>query len=155
MLSRFIADRAGRQELKTGARSDCAAFMRLCETRVKGLLIAPRRRHMSRAMTQPAGLDDRDHARFAWARFRTIMWAMAATSLAAGFVVVGIVWAIDGPMPWLFIGMIVGGVWATVMMAALLMGLMFLSSGTGHDDQIDDRVSGHVLDDEDQAGTRR
>lgn len=126
--------------------------MRPCDDRVKGLLLTPGCPHMGAIMTDPSALENSEQARFAWARFRKIMWAMAATSLAAGFVVVAIIWSIDGPMPWLFIAMIVGGVFATVMMAALLMGLMFLSSGTGHDHQIDDRVSAQILDDEDQQG---
>jgi hypothetical protein len=104
---------------------------------------------MRQAMTNISGLDDRHQAQFAWARFRKILWGMAALGLAGGLAVVAILWAMNGPMPWLFIGMIIGGVWATVMMAALLMGLMFLSSGTGHDHQIDDRISAQVLGDDD------
>jgi hypothetical protein len=99
-------------------------------------------------MTLPSGLDDPEHARFAWARFRTILWAIAAGSLLVALGVAGLLWWMRGPLPWLFLGMIVGGVWATIMMAALLMGLMFLSSGTGHDDSIDDKIGKDVLDDE-------
>lgn len=40
------------------------------------------------------------------------------------------------------------GVFTTVMLAAALMGLMFLSSGTGHDDRIEDRLRDELdLDD--------
>ena len=95
--------------------------------------------------TRPSGLDDSEQAAFAWARFRKILLAMAAGSLAVALGVVGILWALSGPLPWLFAGMVAGGVWATLMMAALLMGLMFLSSGTGHDAQVDDRISEDVL----------
>ncbi|MBN8829724.1 MAG: hypothetical protein J0G94_03645 [Sphingomonadales bacterium] len=101
------------------------------------------------AMTNLTGLDDSQQAAFAWSRFRRILAAMAVGSLAIAFGVVAILWALSGPLPWLFIGMVVGGVWATLMMAALLMGLMFLSSGTGHDHQIDDRVSKEVLGEDD------
>jgi hypothetical protein len=100
---------------------------------------------MGAMMTQPTGLDDSEQAAFAWARFRRILWAMAAGSLIVALGVLAILWALSGPLPWLFMGMVVGGVWATLMMAALLMGLMFLSSGTGHDHQVDDRVSKDVL----------
>jgi hypothetical protein len=86
------------------------------------------------------GLDDPHSARFAWARFRRILWVMAAVSLLVALAVAGLLWALRGPLPWIFVGMAIGGVWATMMMAALLMGLMFLSSGTGHDHQVDDRV---------------
>ncbi len=36
------------------------------------------------------------------------------------------------------------GVFLTVMMAAALMGLMFLSSGTGHDAQVEDPLKDEV-----------
>ena len=100
-------------------------------------------------MAQPNGLDDPQQASFAWARFRRIMWAMTAFSLAVGFAVAGLIWWTNGPGPWIFVVMIVIGVFATIMMAALLMGLMFLSSGTGHDDQIEDRTSRDALGDGD------
>ena len=93
------------------------------------------------------GLDDPRHAAHAWARFRRILWAMAALGMACALLVVAYLWWLDGPMPWIFIGLTIAGVWATIMMAGLLMGLMFLSNGTGHDGKIQDRVSATVLDD--------
>lgn len=117
--------------------------------RRQSLLIGARRPHMGRTMTQPSGLDDRHQAQFAWMRFRKIMWGMAAIALISGLLIAALIWWLRGPLPWFFIGMVVVGVWATVMMAALLMGLMFLSSGTGHDAQVEDRTSRDVLGDED------
>ncbi|MBB5987699.1 hypothetical protein [Sphingobium lignivorans] len=99
-------------------------------------------------MTNRPGLDDHRQAQFAWARFRRIMWWMAAFGLAVGLVVAGLLWVFRGPLPLLFLGMTIAGVWSTIMMAALLMGLMFLSSGTGHDDQVDDRISPEILDED-------
>jgi predicted Na+-dependent transporter len=99
---------------------------------------------------QQTGLDDPRHASHAWGRFRVILWGMAATAAVCSALAVALLWWINGPMPWLFVGFTVAGVWATIMMAALLMGLMFLSSGTGHDDHIDDRVSKDVLDKQEQ-----
>jgi hypothetical protein len=34
----------------------------------------------------------------------------------------------------------IGGVWCTFMLGTALMSLAFLSSGTGHDEQIEDRL---------------
>lgn len=96
-------------------------------------------------MTPPSGLDDPHHAKFAWARFRKILWAIATVSLLVSLGVAGWIWWIRGPLPWLFLGMIAGGVWTTIMMAAFLMGLMFLSSGTGHDGSIEDKMSKEAL----------
>lgn len=99
-------------------------------------------------MSAWSGLDDPHQAKFAWARFRTILWSIAGASLLVSLGVAGLLWWMRGPLPWLFMGMIVGGVWTTIMMAGLLMGLMFLSSGTGHDESIDDMMSKDVLGDE-------
>lgn len=92
------------------------------------------------------GLDDRTHAVHAWTRYRRMLLAMAAAGMAISLAVVGLLWWSSGPLPWIFIGLTVFGVWATFMMAAALMGLMFLSSGTGHDDHVDDRFSEDVLE---------
>ncbi len=100
-------------------------------------------------MTQPSGLDDRYQADFAWTRFRKMLRAMAAASLAVALAIAALLWWHEGPLPWVFVGLTVAGIWATIMMAALLMGLMFLSSGTGHDHQVEDRVSEHVLGEDD------
>jgi len=96
-------------------------------------------------MPTPPGLDDRRNAAFAWSRFRKMMRAMAAASLAVAFAIVALVWWHSGPLPIVFVIMTAAGIWATIMMAALLMGLMFLSSGTGHDEQVEDRISKDVL----------
>lgn len=75
-----------------------------------------------------------------------MLLAMAAAGMAISLAVVGLLWWSSGPLPWIFVGLTVFGVWSTFMMAAALMGLMFLSSGTGHDAQVDDRVSEELLD---------
>ena len=86
----------------------------------------------------PPGLDDPAYAAFAWARFRRIMkWMGLAT---AAIVALSLVWLEIGygPLSWVTIVATVVGLSATIMLAALLMGLVFLSSGTGHDEAVDD-----------------
>lgn len=92
-------------------------------------------------MTQPEtlrGLDDPDYARFAWARFRRVLgWVGLVAALSA----VLAVYLLDrsyGPLGWVGTLATVGGVVATVMMAGALMGLVFLSSGSGHDEAVED-----------------
>ncbi len=41
-----------------------------------------------------------------------------------------------GPLSWITIAAAVGGYGGTIMLTAALMGLVFLSSGTGHDEQV-------------------
>ncbi|HWI87300.1 MAG TPA: hypothetical protein VNT42_13390 [Sphingomonas sp.] len=91
------------------------------------------------------GLDDERFAAHAWARFRRLQRAMAAAAMAVALAVAAGLWWSTGPLPWIFVALTIGGIWATIMMAALLMGLMFLSHGTGHDDHVEDRVSKEVL----------
>jgi len=92
-------------------------------------------------MTQPQslrGLDDPEYARFAWARFRRVLgWVGVASALSA----VLAVWLLErtyGPLGWVGVLATIGGVVGTVMMAGALMGLVFLSSGSGHDEAVED-----------------
>lgn len=73
-----------------------------------------------------------------WVRFRRIMiWMGAAT---AAVVVLSLIWLeIEyGPLSWETVVATVFGLAATIMLAALLMGLIFLSSSSGYDDAVDD-----------------
>ncbi|MFA5966720.1 MAG: hypothetical protein WC804_22105 [Sphingomonas sp.] len=83
-----------------------------------------------------SGLDDPEQAAHAWARYRRLMaWMGVAALLTAG----ACVWGLDhfyGPLSWIAILATIGGIGGSVMMAAALMGLVFLSSGTGHDESV-------------------
>jgi hypothetical protein len=88
-------------------------------------------------MAQP-DLDDPNYANFAWARFRRIMAWMALASALATVVGLEALRLTVGPMPLLATIFSGGGIFFTVLLAATLMGLVFLSSGSGHDDKIED-----------------
>ncbi|OYW22720.1 MULTISPECIES: hypothetical protein [unclassified Sphingomonas] len=84
----------------------------------------------------PPGLDDPDYAAFAWGRYRMIMRWM---TLAMIVIVTGAILLLDfvyGPLSWITIAAAVGGFGGTIMLTAALMGLVFLSSGSGHDEQV-------------------
>ncbi len=99
-------------------------------------------------MEQRQGLSDPDAARFAWRRFRTILFYMNLASLGIAIASVGLIWWHSGGLPWLFAGLSFAGIYLTLLLAAALMGLMFLSNGTGHDDDVMDFIEGvHPLDD--------
>jgi hypothetical protein len=83
-------------------------------------------------------LSDPDYARFAWSRYRRLMAWMALASLVTTTAALAILWALRGPLPWPFLIFTAGGVFFSVLLAAALMGLVFLSSGTGHDESIRD-----------------
>lgn len=85
-----------------------------------------------------ADLSDPEYARYAWGRYRRLMWWMTLVSIAATAIGLGILWHLRGPLPILFLAFTAGGIFFSVLLAAALMGLVFLSSGTGHDEQIQD-----------------
>lgn len=84
----------------------------------------------------PSGLDDPKFAASAWKRFRTILWWMAAASLLTSAITLYIMWWSMGEMQIVTALATIGGVFFTMMMAAGLMGLIFLSSGSGHDEDV-------------------
>lgn len=87
----------------------------------------------------PDGLDDPERAAFAWARYRRLMmWMGLAALLTAIASVIGLEF-FYGPLTWVAIAATIGGIGGSVLMASALMGLVFLSSGTGHDDKVDGR----------------
>jgi len=92
---------------------------------------------MGSVSDKPSGLDDPDYAAFAWARYRRLLgWMGLATVLIVAIAVLLLdIWY--GPLSWIAILAAIGGFGATIMMAAALMGLVFLSSGSGHDEDVD------------------
>lgn len=83
-------------------------------------------------------LDDPEYAAFAWARFRRVLaWMAAVAAVAAGLCWVWID-HVYGPLGWVATFALLGAVFFTIMMAGLLMGLAFLSSGSGHDESVRD-----------------
>lgn len=87
-------------------------------------------------MEQPSGLDDPNYAAFAWARYRRMLLWMALAAVIAVTIAIYILDQVYGPLSWIAILAAIGGFGGTIMMAAALMGLAFLSSGTGHDEDV-------------------
>jgi hypothetical protein len=83
-------------------------------------------------------LDDPRLASFAWARFRRLMRWMVLVTLAVIVVAVVLLYRSNGLVSiHLYIATALGIGFAMLLMS-VLMGLVFLSSGTGHDDSIID-----------------
>jgi uncharacterized protein (DUF2062 family) len=85
-----------------------------------------------------SSLEDPAYAQFAWSRYKRLMLWMVLASFIA---VVGGLFLLS-----LFIGAIplhmmiatALGIFFSVLLASALMGLVFLSAGSGHDDVIED-----------------
>jgi hypothetical protein len=83
-------------------------------------------------------LDDPGNAAFAWARYRRLMRWMGGVTLAVVVVCLAILYRSDGFVSIHFFIAAGLGIGAAMMLMAALMGLVFLSNGTGHDDSIVD-----------------
>ena len=89
-------------------------------------------------MSRKQALDAPIIAHTAWARFRRLMRWMALWGALCVAAVLGYLYWIGTPMPLHRILATSAGVWFTFMLGTALMSLAFLSSGTGHDEQIED-----------------
>ncbi|WP_033075167.1 hypothetical protein [Sphingopyxis sp. MWB1] len=90
-------------------------------------------------MVKHSPLDNRDTAQIAWARYRRLMRGMALVSLGAVILALG--WLRFTMGEALTVHMMIAtaaGVGLSVLLGAALMGLVFLSSGSGHDESIED-----------------
>lgn len=99
-------------------------------------------RHIG-TMRSPSPLDGPANARFAWARYRRIMWKMAAATVPVVLLALGWLYLVHGAVSihlYLAAGL---GIAGTMMLGGALMGLAFLSSGTGHDDSVIDPLGDH------------
>lgn len=83
-------------------------------------------------------LSDRDHAAFAWRRYRRLMAWMTLAAVIAVTAALVYLEATLGALPWPIVLATITGVGFSVLLAAALMGLVFLSSGTGHDEDVVD-----------------
>jgi predicted ABC-type exoprotein transport system permease subunit len=87
---------------------------------------------------RPSPLDEPDYAAFAWDRYKRLMRWMTLASFAAVVIGLAALYLIIGPIPIHMAIATAGGVFFSVLLAAALMGLVFLSSGSGHDETIED-----------------
>jgi hypothetical protein len=100
-------------------------------------------------MTKRSPLEDPRTAAHAWARYKRLMRWMFLFTAVIVTVALSLIYAQTGMVSvHFFIATGLGIGFATLLMAAL-MGLVFLSSGTGHDESVTD------IEDDDQPGSGR
>ncbi|GEN99434.1 hypothetical protein NSE01_12670 [Novosphingobium sediminis] len=93
---------------------------------------------------RPSPLDDPDYAEFAWGRYFQVMRWMGLLTLV---VMAAAAWYLYASVGLVSIHLYIAamlGIGLTMMLMSALMGLVFLSSGTGHDEAVDNGLEQHV-----------
>lgn len=81
-------------------------------------------------------LSDPVQAAHAWTRFRWIMRWVTATAILAVLAALFYLWIDGSPLTVAVIIATSAGVSLSVLLGGALMGLVFMSSGTGHDEDV-------------------
>lgn len=93
-------------------------------------------------MVRKSPLDDPENAAHAWARYRSIMRVLLGVTIATVLLAVGLLYAFNGMVSVHFYIAVALGISFTMLLGGGLMGLVFLSNGTGHDESVDNRLPG-------------
>jgi hypothetical protein len=92
-------------------------------------------------MTRPSPLDDPASAAFAWRRWKRMMKLMGVATALTLAAILGYLWLSCTGVSVHFYLAVGLGVGASMMLMGALMGLVFMSNGTGHDDSVVDPLS--------------
>ena len=92
---------------------------------------------MAARVTRPSPLDDPDNAAHAWARYRKLMLFMFAFTTLTVIVSLTLIYLQIGMVSVHFYIAAALGIGVSMLLMSGLMGLVFLSSGTGHDEAVE------------------
>ena len=101
-------------------------------------------------MIPSSPLDDPEHAAHAWARYRRLMRFMMGVTLGVVVVAMALLYKHNGFVSIHFYIATALGIGFAMLLMSALMGLVFLSSGTGHDESIVDPLEDDSALDEDK-----
>ncbi len=85
-------------------------------------------------------LEDPGMAEHAWARYRRLMLRMLGMTLAVVALILFLLYQQGGAVSIHFYIAVGLGVGFSMLLMSALMGLVFLSNGTGHDSSVDNRL---------------
>lgn len=89
-------------------------------------------------MIPKSPLDDPEKAAFAWARYKRLMRFMMLVTIGVVILALALLYDGESPASVHFYIATALGIGFTMLLASALMGLVFLSSGTGHDESVTD-----------------
>lgn len=99
-------------------------------------------------MVRKSPLDDPEKAAYAWARYRRVMRLMFGITVGVVIVAVTLLFAREGAVSIHLYIAVALGIGFSMLLTSALMGLVFLSNGTGHDAAVDNNLPS--LDDEER-----
>ena len=97
-------------------------------------------------MVKPSPLDNSDTSKVAWARYRRLMRFMMGVTLAVVVIAMALLYKHNGLVSIHFYIATALGIGFAMLLMSALMGLVFLSSGTGHDEAIIDPLEEETKD---------
>lgn len=89
-------------------------------------------------MARKSPLEDPETASFAWARYRRIMRFMLLVTVGTVALALALLYDGESEATVHYYIAVALGIGLTMLLASALMGLVFLSHGTGHDEAVDD-----------------
>lgn len=87
-------------------------------------------------MSEPSKLDDPLHASVAWSRYWHLMRWMTALTLICVAIALGYLYMVHGMVSIHMYIATAAGVGVTLLLTSALMGLVFISSSSGHDESV-------------------
>lgn len=94
--------------------------------------------HVGQTMPSESPLDKPETAQFAWSRYKRLMKLMVAITVTVVAIALALLYYANGPVSIHFYVATGLGMGLSMMLASALMGLTFLSNGTGHDASVSD-----------------
>lgn len=91
-------------------------------------------------MVQHSPLDNPKNAAFAWARYRRLMRLMFFLTVGVVLCAVALLYKFEGSVSIHLYIAVALGIGFTMLLCSALMGLVFLSNGTGHDASVDNKL---------------
>ncbi|MEP3052079.1 MAG: hypothetical protein ABJP48_04975 [Erythrobacter sp.] len=91
-------------------------------------------------MVKKSPLDDPKNAAYAWARYRRIMRLLLGVTVGVVAIAIALLYKFNGAISVHYYIAAALGISFTMLLGGGLMGLAFLSNGTGHDESVDNRM---------------
>ena len=108
--------------------------------------------HIARAgrigapMAGNSPLDDPEKAAHAWARYRRLMRFMFGVTVGVVAIALALLYKFNGAVSVHFYIAVALGIGFSMLLMSALMGLVFLSNGTGHDASVDNNLPSNDTD---------